>query len=121
MGLASKLNTSRRITVPESINTKDIEYMSAADFADSKPDYPVTVAGFFVKKGEYGDQVTLIVYDGEDPVGVNIPKRYTDMFKEFTDDEVEDVLDGKLVITKIEKDVKTKKGKTTAITFGDVE
>ena len=63
MGIANKLNTGRKQTVKEGIDTKDLEYMSAADYADTKPKYPVHLAGFFLKNGEYGEQVTIIVDD----------------------------------------------------------
>ena len=46
MGIANKLNTGRKQTVKEGIDTKDLEYMSAADYADTKPKYPVHLAGF---------------------------------------------------------------------------
>ena len=37
MGIANKLNTGRKQTVKEGIDTKDLEYMSAADYSDTKP------------------------------------------------------------------------------------
>lgn len=122
MGIASKLNSGRRQTIVEGIDTKDIEYMSASDFATrkKKPDYPVSLAGFFIKNGEYGEQITLIVYDGDEPVGLNVPKRYVDMFSDLSSDEIEDIKNGKLAISKIEPDFKTPRGKTTMIEFIDV-
>ena len=121
MGIASRLNTGRKQTVREGVETSDIEYMSAADYADTKPKYPVHLAGFFLKNGDYGEQVTIIV---DDPkvgiIGVNIPKRYAELFKELSDEEIDAVKAGDLMITKIEKNVKTPKGKTTVIEFADV-
>lgn len=121
MGIANRLNTGRKQTVKEGIETKDLEYMSAADYAATKPKYPVHLAGFFLKNGDYGEQVTIIVDDPKQGViGVNIPKRYAELFKELTDEEIEAVKAGDLMITKIEPNVKTPKGKTTMIEFADV-
>ena len=121
MGIANKLNTGRKQTVREDIDTKELEYMSAAEYAESKPKLPVHLAGFFLKNGEYGEQVTVIVDDPKQGViGLNIPKRYAELFKDLTDDEIEAVKDGDLMIAKIEPGVKTPKGKTTMIEFADV-
>lgn len=121
MGIAKKLNTGRKQTVKEGIETKELEYFNAAEYADTKPKYPVHLCGFFLKTGDYGEQVTVII---DDPklgiIGVNLPKRYAELFKDLNDEEIEAVKAGDLVITKIEKDVKTPKGKTTVIEFEDV-
>lgn len=121
MGIANKLNIERKQTVKEGIETKDLEYMSAADYDDTKPEYPVHLAGFFLKNSKYGEQVTIIVDDPKQGViGVNIPKRYAELFKNLSDDEIDLVKDGCLMITKIEPNVKTPKGKTSMIEFADV-
>lgn len=122
MGLAGKLNSGRRNTVPDEIDTKNIRYISAADYAKDVSEYPLALAGFFIKDGDYGKQVTVIVrtVNGTNFLGLNIPKRYVEMFESFTEDEVEDIKAGKLGISMIEPDVKTPKGKTTAITFIDM-
>lgn len=121
MGIANKLNSGRRQTVREGIDTKDISYISAKELALTNPPYPLPLAGFFLKDGEYGRQVTIIVDDGKNIYGVNIPKRYTDMFEGLTEDEIEVVKNGGLLISKITADVKTPKGKTTMIEFEDAE
>lgn len=121
MSLAGKLNSNRN-TVREDINTKEIEYVSAVDLLkEVKPKFPVKIVGFFIKNGDYGEQVTIIVElkDGE-VLGVNIPKRYAEMFKNFSDDEVEDIKAGALGIQAITPDLKTPKGKTTGIEFCDM-
>ena len=118
MGIANKLNSGRRDTVREGVDTKNITYMSAADFADTMPVYPIPLAGFFIKDGDYGKQVTLIIDTGVYQ-GLNIPKRYADMFEGLTPDEIESVKAGDLLINNITPDVKTPKGKTTMIDFID--
>ena len=120
MGIANKLNSGRKQTVREGIDTKDIPYMNIKDFAGTNPDYPVSLAGFFIKTGEYGEQVTLIVMDDEQPTGLNIPKRYVEDFKDLDPDEIDDIINGKLAISGITVDVKTPKGKTCMIDFIDL-
>lgn len=120
MGLSSKLTSSRK-TVREDVDTKDIAYVSAADLAASKGiKYPIPVIGFFTKTGDYGKQITLIVEIKNEIMGVNIPKRYAEMFEAFNAEEVEQLKDGALGIAAIVPDVKTPKGKTTMIEFCDL-
>ena len=121
MGIANKLNSSRKQTVREDIDTGSITYISAAELAKTQPPYPLPLAGFFLKDGEYGRQVTLIVDDGENVYGVNIPKRYVEKFENLTDEEVNEIMTGKSAINNITPEVKTKKGKTTMIEFIDLE
>ena len=123
MGIANKLNgNQRKDTVREGIDTKDIGYISAADLAelDSK-DFPLPLAGFFIKTGDYGKQVTVIIENDGEYTGVNLPKRYVDMFEGLDADEIEAVKAGKLLIASAEGNVKTPKGKTTMIEFVDLD
>ena len=120
MGIASKINSGRRQTVREGVDTKEITYISAAELAKTNPPYPLPLAGFFMKDGEFGRQVTLIVDDGTDVYGVNIPKRYAEMFEDLTNEDIEAIKTGALGISSITPDVKTPKGKTTMIEFEDI-
>lgn len=121
MGLAAKLNSGRS-TVRDDVDTKDIAYISAADLASSKGlKYPITIIGFFIKDGDYGEQITLICEIKDDIMGVNIPKRYAKKFSAYTDEEVEMIKQGALGISEIIPDVKTKKGKTVSIEFCDMD
>lgn len=123
MGFANSLNGSaRRDTVREDIDTKEINYMSAAELAKLEAPMPLPLAGFFIKDGDYGKQITVIVDDGKnDPYGVNIPKRYVERFEGLDDDAIDAVMQGRVAIGSIEGDVKTPKGKTTMIEFIDLE
>lgn len=116
MSLAAKLNKGRQ-TVAEDIKTEDLEYVKAADIAFEGGD-PIRLKGFFTKSGEYGESITLVTDKG---LGINIPSRYVEMFKNYTDEEVEEIKAGKLGISAIKADVKTKKGKTTMIEFCDLD
>ena len=122
MGLADKLSNKRKNTVREGIDTKEIEYISAASLADFAPEaFPLKLVGFFIKDGDYGKQVTVIAETDVDIIGIDLPKRYVDMFEDLTPEEIEDIKEGKLAISGVEGDVKTPKGKTTMIEFTDLE
>lgn len=117
MSLAAKLNKGRQ-TVAEGIDTANLEYVKAADIAFEEGD-PIRLRGFFIKTGgEYGESITLVTDNG---LGINVPSRYVEMFKGYSDDEVEEIKAGKLGINAIKSDVKTKKGKTTMIEFCDLD
>lgn len=122
MGIANRLNSGRRETMPENINTKELTFIKAAELAKLNPPYPLPVLGYFINtKGDYGASVTLAVKSGNDVLGVNLPSRYVEQFKDLTDDEVADILNGGLQITGIKAGVKTKNGVTCFIEFEDVD
>ena len=122
MGIAGKLNSSRRETMPEDINTKELTFIKAHELAKTNPPYPIPILGFFINnKGDYGPSVTLAVNINGDILGLNLPSRYVDMFKDLDDDEVQDILNGGLQITGIKGGVKTKNGTTCFIEFEDVD
>lgn len=122
MGIANKLNTGRRETMPENINTKELTFIKAAELAKANPPYPLPVLGYFINtKGDYGPSVTLAVKVNNDILGVNLPSRYVDQFKDLSDDEVADILNGGLQITGIKDGIKTKNGVTCFIEFEDVD
>lgn len=122
MGIANKLNSGHRETMPENINTKELTFIKAAELAKANPPYPLPVLGYFINnKGDYGPSVTLAVKVNEDIMGVNLPSRYVDQFMDLTDDEVADILNGGLQITGIKGGVKTKNGVTCFIEFEDVD
>lgn len=122
MGFAASFNgNARRDTVREGIDTKDIDYMGAADLAKMNPTLPLPLAGFFIKNGKYGKQVTVIVDDGvNDPYGVNLPKRYVDRFEAADDEAIDAIMSGRVAIGNIDGDVDTPNGKTTMIEFVDL-
>ena len=120
MGIANKLNSNRKQTVREGIDTKELTYLKAEELAKTNPPYPLPLAGFFIKDGEYGKQITLIVDDGNEIYGVNVPKRYLDKFEGLDENDIDDILNGKVGIQSIQGGVKTPKGKTTMIEFCDM-
>ena len=122
MGIANKLNSSRRETMPEDINTKELTFIKAHELAKMNPPYPIPILGFFINnKGDYGPSVTLAVNINGEILGLNLPSRYVDMFKDLDDYDVKDILNGGLQITGIKGGVKTKNGTTCFIEFEDVD
>lgn len=116
MSLANKMNTGKRQTVAEGINTKELEYFKAKEMISLPDEFPVRLKGFFIQEGKFGESVTVV----SDKIGINLPKRYVDMFKDFTDEEVEQVKNGLLGISSIEE-FDGKNGKTVTINFIDME
>ena len=113
MGLANKVNRSNS-TVAEGINTKELEYLKASDILFEDGD-PIVLKGFFIQSGKYGESITVVT----DRRGINLPKRYVEMFKAFTPEEIEEIKAGKLGIAAI-KDAETDNGKTVFIDFVDL-
>lgn len=119
MGFADNLNTSMRLTMPENIDLEGIDYVNIKNLVGKKKVFPLSVKGFFISKSKYGLGVTLIGEIDGKITGINIPSWYVDRFKEATDDEVEAMLDGHLVISGAEAKT-TPNGTTTILEFKDV-
>lgn len=115
MGLANKVNSTGRQTVAEGINTKELEYFKAKELIGSDK-FPIRLKGFFTQTGKYGESVTVVA----DNFGINLPKRYVDMFKGFSDEEVEQLKAGCLAIAGI-SEFEGNNGKTVTIDFIDME
>ena len=122
MSLASKLSSGRQDTVAEGINTKELEYVKASEMLFEGGD-PIVLKGFYIQNGKYGESVTLIclrgLKDNPIPYGMNIPKRYAEMFKALSEQEIEEIKAGKLGIKSI-KNMDTDNGKTVAVEFVDI-
>ena len=119
MGFAASLNSDRRQTLPDDIDLEGIDYVNIKNLVGKKKVFPIPVKGFFISKGKFGLGVTLIGEVNGEITGINIPSWYVDRFKDATDDQVEDMLDGKLLISGAEEKT-TKNGTTTIIEFADV-
>lgn len=115
MGLATKVNGSGRQTVAEGINTKELEYFKAKELIGSDK-FPIRLKGYFTQTGKYGESITVVA----DGFGINLPKRYVEMFKSFDDEEVEQLKEGCLAIDSI-SEFDGNNGKTVTINFIDME
>ena len=115
MGLANKVNNGSQNTVAEGINTKELEYFKAKELIDF-PNFPIRLKGFFIQNGKYGESVTAVGHT----IGINLPKRYVEMFKAFTPEEIEQIKEGCLGIENI-TEFEGQNGKTVTIDFIDME
>ena len=114
MSLAKKVNRKGG-TVAEGIDTKALKYAKAKEICFEDGD-PIVLKGFFFQTGKYGKSVTLVTNNG---MGINVPERYVKMFEEFNPDEVEQIKDGKLGISKIYM-IDTDNGQTAMLEFVDL-
>ena len=108
----TKYNTESKKTVREGINTQDLKFVPLKDFIGKE----VKVDGFFFTKGRYGDQVVVV---GEG-ANINIPKRFTDTFKAFRDnnEDLTAILNGGMKLVNI-RELDAKEGKTVTFDFAN--
>lgn len=120
MGFANSLNSDRRKTVPDGVNLADIPYIHVKDLIPKKGGKfsPVEIVGFFINKGKYGLGVTLLGNVDDELTGLNVPSWYVERFKNASDEDVEQILSGKLYITGVEEK-ETPNGTTYQIKFED--
>lgn len=119
MGFSNSLNGNRRKTMPEGINLDDLEFTHVKNL--KKKDLPMPVCGYFINKSKYGLNVTLIGKTGKDEyIGLNIPSWYVERFRDATDEDVQQILDGRLMIEEVEE-ITTSNGTTYQIKFADVD
>lgn len=99
-----------RKTVNESIDTKTLPFMSLKDFIGRD----IRVWGYFFTNGKYGEQVVVV---GEG-VLINLPKRYTEIFKGWSNEEVEAIKNGNMVLKNI-RVIDTNNGTTVTFDYAD--
>ena len=98
-------------TVNENINTEGFEYYKLKEF-NGKNLRPL---GFTIhNKSKYGKSLALVMED----CFINMPSYAVKTFESFTEDEIEDIKRGNLVITNI-RDGKTDNGNTTFFEYDD--
>ena len=114
MSLANKVNRKGG-TVADGIDTKNLKYMKAKDICFEDGD-PIRLRGFFFQNGKFGKSITLVT----DKIGINVPERYVKMFEEYTPEEVEQIKQGHLGISKIYM-IDTDNGQTPMLEFVDLD
>jgi hypothetical protein len=120
MSLSNKTRGGGRVTLPETINLKDLTYTKARDLVGDVFD-PMPLKGFFFKNGKYGKEMTIVVDRDGEALGVNIPSWYIKTFEDLTDEEVQEILDGKQALESVEA-FETQGGNTSyRVNFIDVE
>lgn len=120
MSLSSRTRGGGRVTLPKDIKLEDLTYTKARDLVGDKFE-PMPLVGFFFKNGKYGKEITLVVNRGGELLGVNIPNWYIKTFEELTDEEVNEILEGKQALESVEA-FETQGGNTSyRVNFIDVE
>lgn len=110
MGFKNKFKHTT--TVNELCNTENMEFKKLSDFIGKK----VRLWGFFYTEGKFGKQVVGVTNN----CLVNLPKRAVEDFESLTDEEVEDVKNGKMVLTNI-REFNSKSGQTVVYEYDDAE
>lgn len=119
MSLAARTRGGGRVTLPEEIKLDEITYTKARDLVGDKFD-PMVLKGYFFKKGKYGKEITIVVDRAGELLGVNIPSWYIKTFEDLTDEEVNEILDGKQALESVEA-FETQGGNTSyRVNFIDV-
>lgn len=108
----TQFNTESKKTVKDGINTQDLKFVPLKDFIGKE----IHVDGFFFTKGKYGEQV-VVVGEGNN---INLPKRFTDTFKGFRDnqDQLNAILAGGLKLVNI-RELDAKEGKTVTFDYAN--
>lgn len=120
MSLSSKTRAGSRETLPKNIDLNELTYTKARDLVGDQFD-PMILQGYFFKNGKYGKEVTLVANRAGELLGVNIPNWYVKTFEDLTDEEVQEILDGKQALASVEP-FETQEGNTTyRLNFIDVE
>lgn len=119
MSLAARTRGGGRVTLPEEIKLDEITYTKARDLVGDKFD-PMVLKGYFFKKGKFGKEITLVADRAGELLGVNIPSWYIKTFEDLTDEEVNEILDGKQALESVEA-FETQGGNTSyRVNFIDV-
>lgn len=106
------LNKTSVSTIKEGVELEKMEFKKLRDFLNME----LLVDGFFISKGQYGEQVTVIANGYK----INMPKRAVEQFKTIRDDKdmLNAVLTGHLKLTDI-KTMSTKSGITVSYKLTD--
>ena len=84
---------NKKSTVKEGIDTSNMEFKKLREFIGSS----VNPVGFFITDGKFGEQAVIVTKD----CLVNMPSYATETFKNLTDEQIEAIKDGKMIITDI--------------------
>lgn len=105
------LNKENKNTVRTGINTEDMKFKPLKDFIGQT----LNVDGFFFTSGKWGKQVVVVANGCK----INMPKRCVEEFEKIRDNDeaLQQVMDGKLIITDIEA-FDAKEGKTATFNYG---
>lgn len=102
-----------KVTVNQSINTKELPFVKLKDKLGSS----VKIFGYFFTNGDYGKQLVCVTKTEL----INMPNRYVEVFENWSDDEREAIINGKLILSNIREYV-SKSGRASVIfDYADAE
>ena len=84
---------NKKSTVKEGIDTSNMEFKKLREFIG----FNVNPVGFFITEGKFGEQAVVV---SEDCL-INMPSYTTETLKNLTDEQIEAIKDGKMIITDI--------------------
>ena len=84
---------NKKSTVKEGIDTSNMEFKKLREFIGSN----VNPVGFFITDGKFGEQAVVVTEE----CLINMPSYTTETFKNLTDEQIEAIKDGKMIITDI--------------------
>ena len=84
---------NKKSTVREGIDTSNMEFKKLREFIGSS----VNPVGFFITEGKFGEQAVVVTEE----CLINMPSYTTETFKNLTDEQIEAIKDGKMIITDI--------------------
>ena len=102
-------NVVRR-TVNANIDTKNMEFMPLKAFVGRS----LRVWGFFFTDTKYGKQCVAVT----EGALINLPKRYVEQFEKFTEEEINAIINGGLVLSNI-RVIDTNNGTTVTFDYAD--
>lgn len=101
MSLSEKTRGGGRNTLPNNFKLEGVSFIKAKDLVGDLFD-PMPLVGYFFKNGKFGKEIALVAKRSGELVGINIPNWYIGIFENLTDDEVQEILDGKQAIESVE-------------------
>lgn len=104
-----EMNTTKR-TVNEGIDTKEFPFTKLKDYVGRN----VRIWGYFFTNGKYGKQLVCVT----DSALINMPKRYVGTFDGFTDNEIDAIKSGCLVLSNIRM-IDSDNGTTVTFDYDD--
>ena len=103
---------AHKVTVNAEINTQELDFTALEDYVGQK----IRVYGFFFNESKYGKQVVVVTPDAL----INMPKRCVADFESLSDEEIESVMNGGMVLANL-KPFDSKQGKTVVFDYDDIE
>ena len=101
-------------TINPNLNISEFEYFKLKELIGRRK--ALRIYGFMFNESKFGKSVTVFTNE----FGVNIPSRCVEWFEDLTNEEVEAVKEGKLVLTNF-KEKTTDRGDTVIFDYEDLE